>query len=209
MHPKLLLSALLLAAAGTAGAAEVRQLDDVDDIYPPAIDWDGLRVLHVGDSHVSAGLVAGLRAHIRSAGGWYKPVNWVGSRSKSWVVSGRLRRLLQEHGPQVVIVTLGTNVIKERRPQRQVPWIRSMVKMIGPRRCFWLGPPPLINDRYGYNEMAASACRPCRYFDTRMLEFPKRKDGKFHLSAGQGRTWAEQVWAWMNGDWPPARDDAV
>lgn len=196
-------AALAIAAASAVAAVEIRPIEDVDEVYPPPISWSGRRVLHIGDSHVSAGLVAGLRKRIKAEGAVYKAIHWVGSRSKSWVVSGRLRRLLREHSPHVVIVTLGTNVIKTPRPKRNAPWIRSMVKMIGPRRCFWLGPPPLIADRHGFNEMAQSACKPCRYFDTRELGFSKREDGKFHLTKRQGRIWAQQVWQWMNGEWPP------
>jgi hypothetical protein len=201
-----LLTVLLVAATGAA-AAEVHRLEDVDDVYPPAISWEGKRVLHIGDSHVSAGLVAGLRKRIKAEGARYRPITWVGSRSKSWVVSGRLRRLLRKHAPHVVIVTLGTNVIKGRHQEHNAPWIRALVRMIGPRECFWLGPPPLIKDRFGFNEMAESACKPCRYFDTRVLDFRKRKDGKFHLSRKQGRTWAAQAWMWINGDWPPPPEE--
>jgi hypothetical protein len=203
MRPTLPLATLVFAAASAVAAADVQRLEDVDEVYPPAISWSGKRVLHIGDSHVSAGLVHGLRKRIRTEGARYKPINWVGSRSKSWIVSGRLKRLLRKHAPHVVIVTLGTNAMKERRPERHAPWVRNMVRMIGPRHCFWLGPPPLIKDRFGYNSMVEAACKPCRYFDTRTLDFPRRKDGKFHLSRRQGHTWADQVWMWMNGDWPP------
>ena len=202
MRP-MLLTILLVAATTAVAAAEVPRLADVDDVYPPAISWSGKRVLHIGDSHVSAGLTSGLRGHIKSEGARYKPVEWIGSRSKSWVVSGRFRRLLRKHAPHVVIVTLGTNVMKGRRQDLNAPWIRTLVRMIGPRQCFWIGPPSLIKDRFGFNEMAESASKPCRYFDTRVLGFRKRKDGKFHLSRRQGRAWADQVWMWMNGDWPP------
>jgi hypothetical protein len=100
--------------------------------------------------------------------------------------------------------------MKGRRPDRVAPWIHALVKMIGPRQCFWIGPPSLIKDRFGFNTMAEAACKPCRYFDTRILAFPPRKDGKFHLSIKQGRHWADQVWAWMNGDWPlPQQTNAI
>jgi hypothetical protein len=196
-------AALMIAASCCGAATDVIPIDAVDEVYPPPIAWDGKRVLHIGDSHVSAGLTAGLRQQLRQGGARYKPIYWIGSRAKTWVVSGRLKRLLRKHGPNVVIVTLGTNAMKNRHTDRHAPWIRSLVRLIGPRRCFWLGPPSLIRDRHRYNEMAESACKPCRYFETRVLGFQRRLDGKFHLTRSQGRHWASQAWSWMNGDWPP------
>jgi hypothetical protein len=195
-------AALTVAACCTLAAGGPVPIDAVEDVYPTPIDWEGKRVLHIGDSHVSSGLVTGLRQRLRTAGAVYVPVTWVGSRSKSWVASGKLKRLLREHGPAAVIVTLGTNAIRAPRPERQAPWVRALVKLIGPRKCYWLGPPSLIDDHYGYNAMFERECRPCRYFETRLLGFPARRDGKFHLTRAQGRTWADQTWAWINGDWP-------
>jgi len=190
----------------------VTPIPPVDQVYPSPPDWTGVRVLHIGDSHVSAGLTAGLRKHLVHAGAIYKPQMWVGSRSKSWVASGRLRRLLDSFAPNAVVITLGTNAMANSSPDRYAHWIRKVVSHVGPRRCFWMGPPPLLEDTHGFNEMAAAAATPCRYFDTRPLGFEPRKDGKFHLTRAQGERWADAVWRWMNEPAPIAlsgRDDAL
>jgi hypothetical protein len=114
-------------------------------------------------------------------------------------MSKKLSNLISKLHPDVVIVTLGTNGMSGGNPRKGAYWIRLLVQRIGPRRCYWLGPPPLIEDRYGFNEAAASSCSPCRYFDTRPLGFPPRADGRFHLTRGQGEEWARSVWKWMNG----------
>jgi hypothetical protein len=114
-------------------------------------------------------------------------------------VSGLLTRLIREVAPQVVVVTLETNTLRSPRVEVNAAWVKRFVDRIGPRRCYWLGPPPLIEDAYGYGPVLAEACAPCRYFDTSRLPYPRRADGKFHLTRQQGLDWAERAWAWMNG----------
>lgn len=189
---------VLLFTGSIAAHFPVTPVPDVDRVYPLSFDWTGLRILHIGDSHVYAGLTSTLRKHLRSGGARYTPVNWIGSRSKSWVASGKLRRLLDRHSPNVVIVTLGTNAMKIRKPKKYAHWIRSLVRRIGPRACYWMGPPSLLEDRFGFNEILAEASAPCRYFDTRKMGFPRREDHHFHLTRAQGERWGESVWEWMN-----------
>ncbi|HUT78780.1 MAG TPA: hypothetical protein VM285_13880 [Polyangia bacterium] len=181
----------------------------VDEVYPAPIEWRGLRVLHIGDSHVSRGLTEGLRDHLLRAGARYEAVTWVGSRSRSWVQSGKLRRLLRERSPGAVIVTLGTNAIRHPKPRHLQYWDRALVEQIGPRLCFWLGPPSLIEDRHGLNPALMESTTPCRYFETRLLDFPPREDGRFHLTRAQGLSWAAATWVWINGGPAPRSGDAL
>ena len=197
--PIALAAALALAATPiAAGLLPIAGLPSADEVYPAPLDWRGVRVLHVGDSNVAAGLVAGLRRRFSEAGAIYEAHGWVGSRSKSWVVSGRLEELIQGFAPQVVLVTLETNVLGQKRTDVHAAWVRRLVERIGKRRCYWLGPTPLVDDPFHYDEILPGACTPCRYFDTSKLPYPKREDGRFHLTRGQGLDWAERVWAWMN-----------
>jgi hypothetical protein len=175
------------------------ELPYANEVYPLVPTWRETTVLHIGDSHVSAGLTSGLRAYMRQAGARYYKECWVGSSAKSWVVSGQLRQMLKKIRPTVVIITLGTNSMLNRNPSRHATWVRSLVKKIGPRFCYWIGPPPLIDDLLGYNRMLYENTQPCRFFDSRVLDVPKREDAKFHLTKSQGLDWAERIWDWMNG----------
>ena len=195
-----LVVALALAASPTgAGLLPVAPLPSADEVYPTPPDWRGVRVLHFGDSNVAAGLVAGLRRAFTDAGAVYEAHGLVGSRSKTWIVSGLLTQLIREVAPRVVVVTLETNTLKSPRVEANAAWVRRVVARIGPRQCYWLGPPPLIDDAYGYGPILARACAPCRYFDTSRLPYPKPASGRFHLTRQQGLDWAERAWAWMNG----------
>ncbi len=181
------------------GADKPRPMADVDEVYPFVPDWSHARVLHIGDSHVFGGYKAALAARLREAGAVLHQEMWVGSRSKSWVVSGKAVRLMNRYKPNVVIVTLGTNIIKYEHPERELSWVRALIERIDQATCYWIGPPPLIPDYHGYNDLMKENTAPCRYFDSRALDFPPRKDAKFHLSRAQGEQWAEQVWRFMNG----------
>jgi len=198
---RIILIAFFVLAVSSYAVADVQvvKIPHVDDVYPELIDWRGKIVLHIGDSHVAAGLTAGFRKELRAAGAFYRPRGWVGSRSKSWIASGRFRRLLEKITPHIVIVTLGTNVMTEPHPERQISWVKTIAKKVGTRRCFWLGPPPLLEDKHSYNQILKDSCTPCRYFDTRQLGFKMHADKKFHLTRKQGERWAAQAWRWMNG----------
>lgn len=187
----------LLSATALGGPIE---LAPVDEVYPIAPNWHGINVLHIGDSHVSAGLRSGLERQLKRVGANYHPVCWSGSRSKSWITSGRLKRLLKKHHPAVVIVTLGTNAMQHERKDLYSVWIRALAKQLNGRICYWLGPPPLIDDLIDFNRLLRVNSAPCRYFDSRVLGTPKRKDGKFHMTRTQGETWADTVWRWMNSE---------
>ena len=189
----------VLLTTGFQLAASPLKLPDVDDVYPFVPDWQNSRILHIGDSHVAFGFKSRLARHFHRAGASFHQEAWVGSRCKSWVKSGKMRNLIEEYGPSVVLVTLGTNEMKNRKPERILSWIRALISKIGRRTCYWVGPPPLLDDRYQYNEMLKSNVGPCRYFDSRVLDVHKRADGKFHLTRAEGENWAELIWKWMNG----------
>ena len=175
-------------------------LPEVDDAYPFVPDWRHARILHIGDSHVAAGLKKSLAHHFREAGARFHQEGWVGSRCKSWVSSGRLKALVTDFRPTVVVVTLGTNEMKNHKPDRNRSWVRGIVRRIDRASCYWIGPPPLLEDVHGYNDMLKQTIQPCRYFDSRILDVQPHEDGTFHLSIEEGTEWGDRIWHWMNGD---------
>jgi hypothetical protein len=172
---------------------------DIDDVYPIVPNWKRARILHIGDSQLSGSYKASMARFFSKAGAVFRQETWVGSRSKSWVVSGKAAGLAKSFRPSVAVITLGTNIIKSKHPKRHLSWIRALIRRVGAKQCYWIGPPPLIPDLYGYNDLMAENTAPCRYFDSRALDFPRRKNGRFHLSGKQGAIWAERVWRFMNG----------
>ena len=62
---------------------DIAPIPSADEVYPDPPDWSGKRVLHIGDSHVSAGFTSRLGRLFREAGARYSPQMWIGSRSRS------------------------------------------------------------------------------------------------------------------------------
>jgi hypothetical protein len=193
------LTALTLILSVSSVFADALHIPEAEEVYPIVPNWQKARILHIGDSHLSFGFKREMARHFREAGAKFLQKRWKGSRTKSWITSGRAKHLIDVFRPTVVVVTLGTNEMKDDKPERNGSWVRALIDRIGNRICYWLGPPPLLEDKNGYNDFMAGHVAPCRYFDSRSLSLPLRDDGRFHLTRQQGETWAELVWRWMNG----------
>lgn len=162
-------------------------------------DWNGLRVLHIGDSHLQNwGLKGTLRKKFKQAGAAYNVSAWKGSSARSWLRTGKLHRLLRTKNPDVVIVNLGTNICRAKHPRDYAKFIKRMVRKISPRQCYWVAPPPLIADTTAFYNMLEEASKPCIFLDSRKIEFDVPHKKVFHLSRNQSAVWAEQIWEWMN-----------
>ncbi len=194
------LSAGFLGFGAKAPIGTPLPIADVDDVYPMVRDWAHARILHIGDSQLSRGYKSTLAAFFAEAGATFQQETWVGSKAKSWVVSGRASNLMRSFRPNVVLITLGTNTLRYQKPARERSWVLALIDRTAGTECFWIGPPPLIDDLHGYNEWLKKNTAPCRYFDSRVMDFQKRSDRKFHVTSEQGAIWAERVWQFMNGN---------
>lgn len=172
---------------------------------PPAevrVTWTGLTVVHIGDSQVANGLTQGLARRVREAGGRYVSAGWVSSNAARWLGADRLRDLLHDQLPEIVLVTLGTNEYLVGDLEHYLAnYERLAARVGGPRRCFWIGPPGLPGiDRFV--EAARTRTAPCPYFDSRRIE-PDSGRSRDHLSAARGEEWAEAIWDWIGTQWRP------
>lgn len=162
-------------------------------------DWQGVRVLHIGDSQLQNwGLRGTLKNKFKAAGAAYSASAWKGSSSRSWLWSGKLVRLLHRKAPHVVLVNLGTNVSRADEPGRYAKFVTRLAKKISPRECYWVAPPPLIEDKFGFYDMLQSASKPCIFLDSRKIDFQVPEKRVFHLNRRQSTVWAEQIWKWLN-----------
>lgn len=172
---------------------------------PPAevrVTWTGLTVVHIGDSQVANGLTHGLARRVREAGGHYVSAGWVSSNAARWLGSDRLRDLLHDRLPEIVLVTLGTNEYAVEDLEHYLESYERLAERVGAhRRCFWIGPPALPGvDRFV--EAARTRTAPCPFFDSRRIE-PDSGRRRDHLSAARGEEWAEAIWAWIGTQWRP------
>jgi hypothetical protein len=155
------------------------------------------RVLHVGDSMVP--LVGNyLRPLFRRSGARYHIVALESSSTLSWDGERRLQELMYEQGPDLVLISLGSNELFDPKPERRAGAIRRLVADLRGRPCLWIGPPAWKQD-LGFLAVLKANLGHCRYFDSKALKLPRMPDGR-HPSWTGGWHWANAVWKVLGGD---------
>lgn len=184
-----------VAAAVEENAADAGPRTARADAGAPSLA--GKTVLHVGDSMVGAsgGLAKAMEARVTAAGARYVRDAKVSESIVSFDRSSRLTDLLAEHAPDVVIVTLGTNDATVPHPQAYAPNVRSIVKRLGARECYWMGP-PLWRPDTGIVAMLRENVGPCRFFDASKLDIGRQGDG-VHPTGSGGAKWAAHFWTFF------------
>lgn len=180
-----------VAAAVSEGASAT----DASAPAPPSLQ--GKVVLHVGDSMVggTGGLTKALESRFTAEGARFLREYKVSESLVSFDKSPRLRDLVTQHQPDVVIITLGTNDALVPHPDAYAANVRSIVKRVGARECYWMGP-PLWKADTGIVAMLRDNVAPCRFFDGSKLELQRRSDGVHPTDKG-GADWATAFWTFF------------
>ena len=111
--------------------------------------------------------------------------------------STKLRELLTKNNPDIVILTLGTNDVFVPYPQALAPNVQNIVKRIGSRECYWIGP-PLWKPDTGIVAVIRDNAAPCKFFDSSPLKLERTHDG-IHPTNQGGAEWADHFWAFFRG----------
>jgi hypothetical protein len=158
------------------------------------------RVLHVGDSMVPL------------VGNYLRSIFWRSKRdyfidsvtSSSTLDWGGDKRLLQaamyRYDPDLILISLGSNELFERNPERRAPAIRQIVADTRGRACLWIGPPAWKRD-FGFTDVLRSNLGHCRFLDSTELRLPRMADGR-HPDWTGGHAWASAVWRELGGSEP-------
>ncbi len=154
------------------------------------------RFLHVGDSMVP--LVGNyLRPLVQGRGGKYFIDSVTSSSTLSWDNERRLQQAMYRYDPQVVLISLGSNELFDRTPERRAPAIQRLVADTRGRPCLWIGPPAWKKD-FGFIEVLKSNLGHCRYLDSTALKLPRMEDGR-HPSWSGSHRWATVTWQLLGG----------
>jgi lysophospholipase L1-like esterase len=201
---------------GQVGADASRVLDAPTDAAPPvdaALDaqdaafdailamasLQGKTILHAGDSTVGgdAGLTLALRKRFTELGvKRFASDTWVSTSLLTFAGQPRFAKVLARSQPDVVILTLGTNDVHVPAPDSLLPHVRSILKKIGNRECYWIGPLFIKKKDTGLVAMLRENVKPCVFFDSSELDVPRTHD-RIHPTVAGGEVWAEAFWKVM------------
>ncbi len=162
---------------------------------PPSLA--GKMVLHVGDSMVGGnwGLTRALEQRFTAEGAKFVRDFKVSESIISYDKSPKLKELLAKHKPDIVIITLGTNDVFVPYPASMAGNVQNIVKRVGSRECYWMGPPTWKPDT-GIVQVIKDNAAPCKFFDGTHLKLERGHDG-IHPTDKGGAEWATSFWSFF------------
>jgi lysophospholipase L1-like esterase len=197
-------------AAPQVAASAIRDVRDAElpdaagdaaafDVALAMASLQGKTILHAGDSTVGgdAGLTLALKKRFTELGvKRFASDTWVSTSLITFAGQPRFAKVLARSQPDVVILTLGTNDVHVPAPDSLVPQVRSIVKRIGNRECYWIGPLFIKKKDAGLVAMLRENVKPCVFFDSSELNIPRTHD-RIHPTLAGGEAWATAFWKAM------------
>jgi hypothetical protein len=159
-------------------------------------------VVHTGDSMVGGGLCKALAPKFKAEGTKFVRDVWESASIIAFAESDRLPKLMKKYDPDLVLLTLGANDVFDKHPEYMIRYIDSIVKKVGRRDCYWIGPPLWKGDA-GLVGVIREHASPCTFFDSSDLTLQRAGDG-IHPTDKGGAAWADAFWAAFRG---PAPED--
>lgn len=175
------------------------------DAGPTKRSLAGKKVLHVGDSMVGGnfGLTKALEKKLTAEGAKLVRHTQVSETLVTFDKGPTLRDLLRTHDPDIVILTLGMNDATVPHPEVFAKNIQNIVRHVGDRECWWLGPPPPGPRVRGEEPREAPSTLPkviaenagtCHFFDATDLDLERTSD-HIHPTNEGGAKWADAFWS--------------
>jgi lysophospholipase L1-like esterase len=146
---------------------------------------------------VGGGLCKALQPRFNAEGTGFIRDVWESASIAAFAQSQRLPKLMKKYDPDLVLLTLGANDVFDRRPENLIRYIESIVKKVGDRDCYWIGP-PLWKGDFGLVEVIREHALPCKFFDSKDLVLQRAGDG-IHPTEKGGAAWADEFWKSFRG----------
>jgi len=193
LEPEALEAILAADAAGSAGTAPASASSSPHPAGPPSKE----KILLMGDSMVEV-VAPRLADYALENGHEIVPAIWYGSTTSAWAKSAELGAILREVNPSLVIVVLGSSELTRRNIESRRPMLEALVKRVGSRKLYWMGPPNWRPDT-GINDLLASVLGRDRFFRSAALQLTRKKDG-IHPDAAGGRVWTSAFVRWLEAE---------
>jgi lysophospholipase L1-like esterase len=183
-------AAIDVSATASDAIAEAEGKEAAVDAAAPAKQYRV--VVHTGDSMVGGGLCKALAPMFKNDGTKFVRDVWEAASLAAFAESDRIPKLMRKYDPDLVLLTLGANDVFDKRPEYQIRYIESIVKKVGARDCYWIGPPLWKGDA-GLVDVIRDHVAPCKFYDSSHLTLQRAGDG-IHPTEKGGAVWAEQFW---------------
>jgi hypothetical protein len=153
------------------------------------------RVLHVGDSSLgfSQGLALEMSTRFAAIGVHYDAHTEASAGLHTFATSKKLEELIREKSPDVVLLTLGMNNLTALHPEQYEADVRAIVREVGDRPCWWIGPLSIDRPENGLIDILARATAPCAWSSSYELVIERQPDAIHPTQRGASR-WADAIW---------------
>lgn len=145
-------------------------------------------VLLVGDS-LAVGLTPPMRKLAEARGLNFVADATSGTTARQWVSSSRLVGDVQDHRPDIILISLGTNDARGN-----TTWfandVASLIGAAGGASVRWIGPPEMPFDMSAIRAALASASVPV--FPSEIFMYPRAADG-IHMPPSGYAAWAQDI----------------
>jgi hypothetical protein len=190
-----------MALEADAGGASESSEDAAAEAQAQAAEPKRYRVVvHTGDSMVGGGLCKALAPKFKDEGTKFVRDVWESASIVAFADSDRLPKLMKKYDPDLVLLTLGANDVFDKHPENMIRYIETIVKKVGSRDCYWIGPPLWKGDA-GLVGVIRDHVAPCVFFDSSDLKLQRAGDG-IHPTEKGGAVWADAFWESFRG--PPS-----
>lgn len=115
----------------------------IDYTVPKIEQLQNKTVMVIGESNVNAGFTQYFGAFVKQSGAKYKSYSSVGISIITWCRSGKLKQLITEHKPDLVVFMVGGNDVFTPYPKYIIPDIECMLKTVQKIPFYWIMPPNL------------------------------------------------------------------
>lgn len=174
----------------TSEIKEIEIQKDTDTVRFFPVDRRKQSILLLGDS-MAGGL--GYRLNDYGQCNDYKvhTVAWDSSTLQAWSNEGRLESFLDMFEPTFVMFSIGSNEQSFPKPELRRPFIEHIISVVDTIPFIWICPPAWKQDK-GINDLIKDVVGEERFFDSRRLEFQRRKD-HIHPTKESAAQWMDSI----------------
>jgi hypothetical protein len=167
---------------------------DKTSIKAPAIDSTSQRFLLIGDSMLET-LRYRLNDYCKKNKHTMNAVIWYSSSTLWYGNCDTISYFVNKFNPTYVILVIGANELFIRDIRSRDKFAKNILRQIGNRKYFWVGPPNWKEDT-GINNLILRNVGPRRYYPSKKLTYERVKDGA-HPTRKSGYMWMDSVAAFI------------